>query len=292
MKTILVPTDFSSNAETALNYALGLAKLFQSEIILFNAWNLLHTKASMFITIKNILQEKAIEDLMETKQKILSDPQNWGIEIKTVTMMGDAAPLIKRLARKINADMIVMGTQGATGLKKIFMGSNTAEVIANAPCPVLAIPAKARFMSLKKIVFASNFGDEDISTLKNLSKIAGYFGSEIIVAHVADIDSPDYKKFESHSDILAGAIPYKPLVFKFFAGTNVVKGLNELVRSLKVDMLAMSTKKRNSIERVFEKSLTKDMAYIAEIPFLSFPVSNTDIKIDLNENEIKPFIEP
>ncbi len=69
MKTIVVPTDFSLNAEKAIEYAVHLAIYFSSEIILMHAWELPHQKSAMFKSMQDAIKEKAEKDIKELIQK-------------------------------------------------------------------------------------------------------------------------------------------------------------------------------------------------------------------------------
>ncbi|CAN5532599.1 hypothetical protein BH23BAC1_BH23BAC1_33470 [soil metagenome] len=69
---------------------------------------------------------------------------------------------IKALSEELDIDLVVMGTTGATGLKEVFLGSNTSHAIENLDCPVLAIPEHTKFSPINKIFYATDFQSEDI----------------------------------------------------------------------------------------------------------------------------------
>jgi nucleotide-binding universal stress UspA family protein len=268
MKTILVPTDFSENAEKAMDYALMLAKSSNANIVLLHAWELPHQKATMFLTIKKILQDKARQEILKVKE--LVQAKHPDIEIEAITMMGDAAQVIKRVAKVKNVGIIVMGTRGATGLKKIVFGSNAAEVIDGAPCPVLAIPHNAVYSHIKTIAFATNAQQEDIEAIQALLPVAEFFDAEILVTHIADLDGQKTRQFEEFQKQAKEKIDSGRVAYKVFAGSDVYESLISFISSANVGLVAMAKRKKGFFESLFGRSLTKEMAYSAKIPLLAF----------------------
>ena len=157
MQKILVPTDFSDNATKATDYAVALAEKTNAEIILLNVTTLLNsTFSSRRALIKeyNNTRVAGIRDqLKELQQSIAANSDKVKLTIKLYE--GDVQDSILQCAKDENVDLIIMGTQGASGLKKIFIGSITAGIIGNTTVPVLAIPKKAEWKKLENILFAS-----------------------------------------------------------------------------------------------------------------------------------------
>ena len=132
MKTILAPVDFSDASTNALSFAAELSK-----------------RASARLIIVNILQKG--EDEEETKNKLKSIEsdlkKSFGSDLNCESSLahGNLITTLKKIIAVQQPDLIVMGTKGASGLKKILIGSNTVNVIANTKVPVLVIPEVARF---------------------------------------------------------------------------------------------------------------------------------------------------
>ena len=132
MKTIIAPVDFSEASANALSFAAELSK-----------------RAAARLIVINILQKGESE--LETKNKlrsIESEVKNtFGPDLQCESSLeqGDLINTLKKIIEAQQPDLIVMGTKGASGLKKILMGSNTVNVIANTKVPVLVIPEAAKF---------------------------------------------------------------------------------------------------------------------------------------------------
>jgi universal stress protein A len=140
MKTILVPTDFSPHSEKALEFAEELAKLAGAKINLLHCYQINVGGISPYgITIPDDLNreireaaEKKVEDL---ERKVAAE----GIEVESHVRPQYPSEAVTDLAKEIGADLIVMGTRGATGLKHIFLGSVAERTLRIAPCPVLTV---------------------------------------------------------------------------------------------------------------------------------------------------------
>lgn len=169
MKTILVPTDFSIPADSAIHYAIKMAVLWDASLILYHSF--IPFESGFYLLSlsekENLEAQKILTDRLTTiKNSIIKKDPNLSISIHVD--QGPEDIKIIDFCKKSKADLIVMGTKGASGLKEKLIGSFTAEVIANAPCPVLAIPNKYKFKVPKKITYATNYAKKDKKVLQSL----------------------------------------------------------------------------------------------------------------------------
>ena len=275
MKTILVPTDFSENAHMAIDYAVEIAGRMKSKILLYNFFRIpvYAGEAPFEPSLIEEMEQESQDQLNLLKVEIMEKNSRVEVDCISASSMNFEVEEICDVAIANNADLIIMGTKGASGLTKALLGSNTAHVIEKAHCPVLAVPENAEFRFIKKIVFATNFEDEDLASIHFITDIAGYFDSDIIICHVADDDVSTHHeslRFENFKTELAKHAPTIKMSFELIAGEDVPERLNEFFIKNKADMIAMSTKKRNLFDRLFDRSLTKEMAYHTDIPLLVF----------------------
>jgi nucleotide-binding universal stress UspA family protein len=256
-----------------LNYALDFANRNGSKLIILHAWDLPHQKSAMLVTIKNQIQEQAHLDMKTLTNKIRNNPKFENLELESFIMMGDAAEVIKQVAKVKNADLIIMGTTGAGGIKKLLMGSNASAVIEDAPCPVLAIPADSEFNLVKKILYATDFKNDGLSALNKLVDFARILDAEIMVTHISDEENNKEEEFNKFKEEVIQNLDYPKISFSYFYNSSIIEGLNQLLMSDDIQMLAMLTKKRGFFEKVFHKSFTKEMAFAATAPLLAFQYS-------------------
>jgi universal stress protein A len=138
LKSILVPMDFSDSARKALQYALAFARLFKVEITLLHIAPELAEDSRVTFAMPELQQEI----LQEAADNLCKEIERAGMpEVKVSPVVKKGTPFheIVETARQMNADLIVIGTHGRTGLKHVFMGSTAERVVRHAPCPVLVV---------------------------------------------------------------------------------------------------------------------------------------------------------
>lgn len=276
MKTILVPTDFSIPADSAIHYAIKLAELWGASLILYHSF--IPFESAFYLASVSELENKEEEKIILerlSKMKYSIEKKNPNISIFVHVDQGPEGIKILEFCKKRKADLIIMGTSGASGLKEKLIGSFTAEVIAESCCPVLAIPNKYKFKVPEKIIYATNYSKKDKKVLEKLLNITEVFNASIKILHIdwgitfftADEDHEKYKKsIQNH---------FKNFEFTFVhrAGKDITKTILEETLIDKIDMIVMNPMKRKGIwNRIFQRSVTKKMAYQIPIPLLSIPI--------------------
>lgn len=274
MKTLLVPTDFSLNADKALAYATDMAKQGDFQLLLFHAYHI--PFAGPFIPSQSIESElKAAQEEAEKRLRGLCAGVILGHKVKCEYAAAHSLPVdaILEACQKHKADLIIMGTKGASSLKRVLIGSVTADVVEKSLCPVLAVPEKAVFHGLKKIVYATDYHHSDLEALKTVLEIAEYFNSAVDIVHVCDGEYTVESErgllniFESE---VRKTVSYPNLSFNLCKGKSIHDKLRKYSRSRTTDMLVMSTRHRTITDKLFNRSMTKKMAYHTSIPLLSF----------------------
>lgn len=275
MIKILVPTDFSKNALNALKYAVAFAKKEKAKIILVHAYH-----QSLYVaSLESIDYSNQIIDELEKFSNIkLEQICNKVIKAEKISCTflskyGLATDVIEETVKKEKINFVIMGTKGSTALENVIMGSITAKIIGKLTCPVIAVPEKAKFNSIKKITFATDYNNADISELKTLVNIAKPFKAQINLLHIAVGEyslSEEHALLEKYVKKTTSKIDYNNLSFQLLIGENVQKSLQEYISKKSTSILAISTKKRNIIEKLFGRSLTKKISYHSNIPIIAF----------------------
>ena len=263
MKKILVPTDFSKNAENALNFAINLANQFESKIYLLSVYQA-HSPAGNLKNIDRFLKEEN-EDQLSALVKKHKPALSHNSSMETITLNGNTTGMIASFADSRDVDLIIMGTQGSTGLKEIFIGSNTVGVIKRANKPILAIPNNCQYKPFEKIVLAMDesdaFPEEQIRPLLSFAKS---HNSKVLVYHIAE---PDDKNGVSPSinEYLKG-MDYS--IHENIGISDVNEGINAFVEKNEADLLCMITRKRRFLENIFNPSVTRREAFNSPVPLL------------------------
>lgn len=275
MKKILFPTDFSETANNAFIYALKFAEKLGASITTLHVYKLPDIKgAHLPNTLQEIYDSIDLEEFENYKDTVPVFHQTalaHGLEdirMDHVMEKGDTVPTILRTAAEIQADMIIMGTTGATGIKEIFFGSIAGEVLENANCPVLAVPEQAVFDgSIDRIAITTEFSDEEKRALHKVLDFAELFGGTVFCVNVDTAHTHFYtKRMEKLKEEFAG---HNNVEFVVLEGEYIYEPVNQFVTEHQIDILAMLTHKRSFFQELFKFSTTKSMAYHSRIPVLS-----------------------
>jgi nucleotide-binding universal stress UspA family protein len=138
VKTVLVPTDFSAGAQTALDHATALAKSFHAKIIVLHVietFTYTMTESRQLVNVYALVK-KAVEPALD---QTVRDLQKEHVAASRALVQGRADQEIVAQAKESGADLIVMGTHGRRGVSHAFMGSVAERVVRTAPCPVLTV---------------------------------------------------------------------------------------------------------------------------------------------------------
>jgi nucleotide-binding universal stress UspA family protein len=142
LETLLVPTDFSADAETALNEAISLAKSLGSRIHLIHIYHLPAYAAAPWgysypTDLFTEVRQHVAARMAEEQKRVEAE----GISTSTEVVEGAPSESIVECAGRIGADLIVMGTRGLTGIKHVVLGSVAERTLRHAPCPVMTVKA-------------------------------------------------------------------------------------------------------------------------------------------------------
>jgi nucleotide-binding universal stress UspA family protein len=133
-ENILLATDFSSCSETLVHYGRSLAKLYGSTL-----W-LAHVIAPEGIgrTLTDLVRDKAQKHM----EQLQGSEQLKDVRSKAIVEVGETWDVLGRIIEREHIDLIIVGTHGRTGLKKLVLGSVAEKIFRHSPCPVLSIGPK------------------------------------------------------------------------------------------------------------------------------------------------------
>lgn len=277
MKRILFPTDFSEVADNAFVYALHLAKILDMEVFTLHVHSLPNLRTGNLSHTLVDFYEYANWEKFENYRDSIPHLKNIAEEagLSDITMYhcleeGDTIKAIQRKIKQDEIDLVVMGTTGATGVKKVFLGSVAGEVLENAPCPVIAVPRRAMFNgNINRFGITTNYSVEDEAALRWLMVWAKSFGASIEVVHA------DYNNAEGLSGRMqsyeAKFGENEKVEFKVIGCIRFEAGINTYLNSSDIDVLAMLTHKRNFWQELFSTSQIKKLSYYLDLPVMSLP---------------------
>lgn len=259
---VLFPTDFSDNSKNALPFAVDLCKKTQGTLKVLSVYNMAYGEHTMNTASLLDALKKNTEEKMKAFETVLK-AQN--ITFTTAVRLGSVSSVVKEEAKNQKAQLIVMGTQGASGLEEILVGSNTASVIQAVSIPVLAIPAEAAFKPIKKIVFCTELESlENEEVLERLKAIATLYNASVDFLHIQD----EAKK-GAREHILKHFDGIK-VNFTIMKREDIEEAVLNHANSANADVIGVMTKNYSFFERLFHSSLANKLAFHSHIPVLVF----------------------
>lgn len=277
MRKILIPTDFSANAYNAISYALKLFKNEEATFYLMNTYTpaVYQSEYLLFspgqIGLGDIYQQNSEKKLNEVKDCILEEFNNPKHTIMIHSAFNTLVYEIVETVENENIDVVVMGTQGATGAKEILLGTNTVHVIKNAKCPVLVVPPDYSFQTPDEILFPTDYEINYNNThMKQFLNIARSNGSNIDVLHVSSGNELTVDQLENKSKlgVILGDIPHR---FHDVRDQEIITAINNFQADKKIKLLTMVRNKHTFLERLFIEPIIKKIGFHVTIPFLVLP---------------------
>jgi nucleotide-binding universal stress UspA family protein len=258
---ILIPTDFSENADLACDYAFDIAKRSKGKVHVLNAYDLPYADRSMTTSLLEVMKENAEKNMTAYKEKLKA----YGIPFETHVKLGNPIRLIKEIARKNEIDMVVMGTKGASGLEEVLIGSNAASVIQNTQKPVLVIPPGIKADAFKSMVFASDFDlAKQENALGQLKAFADLYALQIDVAHV----QKESGSAAGSRDKIKAVLGKHLREFSILKAENVEKAITAEAEKEQADIVGVVSKNYSFFEGLFHRSLSSKLAYHTHLPLL------------------------
>lgn len=269
MIRILLPTDFSENAFNAIRYAV---KLYADEDCHFI---LLHTLYNadyiMYSSLGGIYKEKSDEGLKKSKERIVREFSDDRHTFELVSSYEMLHQEIKDRVKNRSIDMIVMGTNGATGGDQILFGTTTVHAIKVAKCPLLAIPSDYQFKKPKNIVFATKYEIDFSEYQMNLLRKIAVRTEANIHAMRANYGSDLKERQENAKKELTRFFEGLPLQHHDIAADSVPQALEKLGKKTPIDVLVMIKHKRTFIEKLLFSSVIHEIGFNSRSPFLVLP---------------------
>lgn len=277
MKKIIVPVDFSKHSEYALKTAVLLAKKNDAQIYALHMLDMVDGSLSESASYQ---QEKTIFLLKLAEKKFksfLKKEYLEGVKITPIIKHFKVFSEVNEIAKNENADLIIMGSHGASGLKEFFVGSNTEKVIRFSEIPVLVVKNELSDFNFDNIVFPTDFSDEIVNTYVQAKEVVKDFNGNL---HLLYVNTP-YENFKTSTEMdnLAASFLNKAegnidklKDVNFVSDRTIEKGILNFSNAVGADLIAVSTHGRKGLSHIFKGSISEDIANHANLPILTFKI--------------------
>lgn len=286
MARILVPTDFSKQADFALDLAHQLALEMNAEIELLHVLDV--PEGERFAGMENISFTgessgnagmddlyfyKLVQKSKEKLEKVMNRPELQGISMFEKIQTGSVYRQIYEETEKGLIDFIVMGTSGTSNWEEDLVGTNAEKVVRRATCPVITVRNRVKLTQIKNIAFASDFKHNHEKLVDLIKKVVNMIGAKL---HLVKVNTPSH--FENDK------INYA--VIKNYAKENKIEdyelhvynfedeedGIISFTEQFGMDMIIMATKGRRGFASLLEGSIAEDVVNYAKLPVLTYHV--------------------
>lgn len=267
MKTkLLVPTDFTNEAHSAIQHAVKLGVIVQAEVILLN-----------------VVKDKSDIPAATTK---LKEEEKWAktvndqIDVRSIVRVGNIFDDIGDAASELGVSLIIMGTHGASGWQKII-GSYALKVITNSSVPFIVVQDQLmNDTGYDSIVVPLDLNNETKQKLEMVASIAHYFDSEVHLITPNESDEFLSNKLKANRIWAAKYLKGKNVKFTTQIvddGDNLLEGVFKLSKKVEADLIAIMNLQKNSLMGVLGSSYQQEIiANKAKVPVLCLnPLKST-----------------
>lgn len=289
---ILCPVDFSGYSRVALDYATAIARWYEAEVVVLHAYAIMTAPvpvgtfpaASVGLPLS---REELERDLTQFAQPTVAA----GVPCRTKLVAGAPAKYILETAETWPADLIVMGTHGASGFERLMLGSVTEKVLRKAKCPVLVVPRAADAPSGAPVVFrrilcAIDFSPCSEQALSYALSLAGEAGGSLTLLHAietfaeeplahAAFDLPEYRRTleESALERLERLVPKETRTWcdcaTIVRSGKAYQEILKVARERQADLIVLGVRGRNAVDLALFGSTTNHVVRSAECPVLT-----------------------
>ena len=273
MKRILVPTDFSTCANYAVEMAMHLAA--QTKSVLYFLHLTVDSSGMPHVPGKLITQKSEEVTNAEVKLKALVvEAERRGLSAHQELLLGSGAERIEDYLDPLKIDFLLMGSHGSSGIRELVLGSKTQHVIRNISIPSLVVKQKPKSGKIDSIVFASTFKKDTSFALKVVADLAKRWGSKLnllflnLFNHLIAEEVAHHmmkKQMKSFSDI--------PLTFNITETNDKEFGIAQFARQIGADLISVPMESKSAIGRFFNPSLAEQLINHSEFPVLVVPVA-------------------
>lgn len=273
MKKILFPTDFSEHSFEAFEYALQWAKKTGAEILTLHVYPLdvaVFADYSAVLSVNYLINEwDDFENYKSEVPRLKALAEKHHAEEVTITHLLERGNVVEKILEAEtahNIDCIIMGTNGATGLKAVFLGSVTESVMNRASGMVLAIPSGCRFPVAQKMLLLAKYEKPYLKIVRQLLPLAKVLKAHVDVLHIKDKASKS--EMQTMKD-WAKQFADDDMGFHMFTTEDLEETTVNFAHKHHNTIVALAVHEKGFFERLFFYSLSKKLAFHSQIPVLA-----------------------
>lgn len=273
MKTIIVPVDFSKYSENALKVAAQLARKEQATIV---AVHMMGLSDANLIKEDNTMEGLFFIKLTQKRfEEFLDKDYLEGITVHQTVKNYKIFSELDDVAKEHEADLIVMGSHGSSGIQEVFVGSNTEKVVRTASVPVLVIKNETDF-TMTKAIFACDYKLESLEVFKKAIQLFNLLGIETNLVYI-NLPGESYKSTQQIDQQIVDFLVHLDLEYKIipeditiYGDYSVEQGIFNYAKKVKASIIGIPTHGRRGLAHFFSGSISEDIVNHSELPVITF----------------------
>lgn len=276
VKRILVPCDFSEQSLNALKFAIQLERTSKAEIHLLYVIDLPILYDTLLMPTLYFEEERFLDLRKNAEFRLEHIVKKYSSELKLHAKVEFGSPSKKILdyITSHSIDLVVMGTKGATGMREIFVGSNTEKIVRASGVPVIAIKDDVRPRQIKNIVFPNTVESDSHEDL--VMKIKDLQHSLNAHLHIVYINTPlNFRQdIVTRENLTHFAKRYmlKDCTTSVFNDMVEESGIINFTRMIDADMIAVGTHGRKGLAHLLSGSLAEDLVNHTKLPIWTYTI--------------------
>jgi hypothetical protein len=281
MKTLLAIVNEPKESKGFLLYVAGMAINLSAQVKILNVHTPVNYPMGVIDSsgLGTLEMKRNQENIVNESKKILTkyveaitEKMSKNMFVEVISYIGFAAEKADQLVSDKEADMLVLEGQEDDGFW--LQTSSNIDIIEKVNCPVWIIPKGAIFKPFTNIIYATDYNEEDITSLKKLIKSFPHYSPNITALHITDsTDFEERVKKEEFIETLQKQTAYKQLSFKVAYKSkedDLTELLNDFALKNEADLLILLKENKSFFKRIFNTSQTKELLKITVLPVLIY----------------------
>jgi len=276
MKTIIVPFDFSVEAEAGLNLALILAEKTDANIQLVNVIPKNESSDSAIVEKQHEAASRKFEDILRKNKGKLKP----NFELTYAVKEGKIFREIASLSDSFEDVLTVLSTHGESGVDDLFIGGNAYKIVSHSKNPVITVRSSKKILSFDKIVMPLDITFQTREKVPYTAKLAKLFNSKLHILTVTTTeDESIVKKLREYSEQVISYVKYHKIPFsvEHLTGDNITDITLEYANKIDANLISIMSEQEKSLSNLLLGSYAHQMINKSLIPVLTFP--NYQIRI-------------
>jgi len=276
MKRIIATTDFSECATNAVHYAAQMAKVTGARLHLFHSYHIPVPVSDVPVVPDMHGLQEDFDNLLE---KLASELETkYGIIPAYKADMGFTVQQLDEYCRANEADLVIMGMHGHGKIAEVLLGSTTTDFLSQSTVPVLIVPEDAEYKAPQNLGLATDLKEENLKTYSPLKELAQLYKAKIYILNVVkgkEIAGYDQSVTGIQLDHYFATMDH---LFFFPESKDVENGIQQFITKYNIDWMAVVPHKHNFLVRMFQRSISKKLAFHTHVPVLVLPEKKNNKK--------------